>query len=528
MKALKNSKSVVISICGLAVATLMSVMPVSSIHAENNNPSGNTMPECTSDLDNNYGTIEMLLAGNVGCNRGTIEVISNTGSLGVNEATVGINNSGNIIQRNDGTITNNYGIVVENYKDITNNYGTVTMKSGSKIENNYKRVGQKAIFDGDGTVGNNEGEIEISSCSVTVTTNTGTIILKDGATLTCTNNYGDIVKADGAAAYKCTCTKNYGKIGFSSNSDGTTSCTNNYYKIVFTGDDGKASVTFCEAQVGADYYTVYGSYMIKFTLSDAGYACKDATYNTTDSTWQILSSDGVFDDRSKTCTITCHKCAASGYSYDETSHRQLCTVCNRLLSEAAHISVVDPRVEPTETSSGLTEGSHCSICGKILVAQTTIPKKGGGGSGTHTPKKPTSEDEPANSTAGPTVAPKQNNSKGVAEPVVSPRGTANTAAAADKTQKALSEDDVVTSDSEASTSDDKILTSEDDSAAGDEAIFDSSVSNDDASSVEENVVEVDKSGKKRNNTVAVVVTATVIAIGAAGITMGLKLRKRKE
>lgn len=140
MKALRNSKSVVISICGLAVATLMSVMPVSSIHAENNNPSGSTMQECTSNLDNNYGTIKMLLAGNVGCNHGTIEKISNTGSLGVNEATVEINNSGNTIQRNDGTITNNYGIVVENYKDIINNYGTVTMKSGSKIEKTKLRL----------------------------------------------------------------------------------------------------------------------------------------------------------------------------------------------------------------------------------------------------------------------------------------------------------------------------------------------------------------------------------------------------
>ena len=43
---------------------------------------------------------------------------------------------------------------------------------------------------------------------------------------------------------------------------------------------------------------------------------------------------------------------------------------------AGHKSVVDVRVEPTETEPGLTEGSHCEICGAILTAQETIPATG--------------------------------------------------------------------------------------------------------------------------------------------------------
>lgn len=38
-----------------------------------------------------------------------------------------------------------------------------------------------------------------------------------------------------------------------------------------------------------------------------------------------------------------------------------------------HEWVIDPAVEPTETSVGYTQGSHCSRCGAVQVAQETIP-----------------------------------------------------------------------------------------------------------------------------------------------------------
>jgi len=55
-----------------------------------------------------------------------------------------------------------------------------------------------------------------------------------------------------------------------------------------------------------------------------------------------------------------------------------CTECGAIVENAIiekseeHVVVVDPRVEPTDTSNGLTEGSHCGVCGKVLVAQTVI------------------------------------------------------------------------------------------------------------------------------------------------------------
>ena len=41
-----------------------------------------------------------------------------------------------------------------------------------------------------------------------------------------------------------------------------------------------------------------------------------------------------------------------------------------------HTEVTDQRVEPTCTKTGLTEGTHCSVCGEVLTAQKEIPAKG--------------------------------------------------------------------------------------------------------------------------------------------------------
>lgn len=73
-----------------------------------------------------------------------------------------------------------------------------------------------------------------------------------------------------------------------------------------------------------------------------------------------------------------------------------CSVCGEEVSRTpvtvspkGHTTVIDQAVDATCTSDGLTQGSHCSVCGEILVAQEDITALG------HTPMDPVRENETA-------------------------------------------------------------------------------------------------------------------------------------
>ena len=57
-----------------------------------------------------------------------------------------------------------------------------------------------------------------------------------------------------------------------------------------------------------------------------------------------------------------------------------CSKCGKVMktekiNATGHTPVTDPAVAPTETTDGLTEGSHCGVCGAVLTAQEVIPMR---------------------------------------------------------------------------------------------------------------------------------------------------------
>ena len=88
---------------------------------------------------------------------------------------------------------------------------------------------------------------------------------------------------------------------------------------------------------------------------------------------------GVFLLRHKHTEVVDVKVAPTCTSTGLTAGKH-CSECGEVLvaqevvPATGHIEVIDERVNPTCTSTGLSEGSHCSRCNEILIAQEIIKK----------------------------------------------------------------------------------------------------------------------------------------------------------
>ena len=72
-------------------------------------------------------------------------------------------------------------------------------------------------------------------------------------------------------------------------------------------------------------------------------------------------------------------CSKAG-SYDSVVYCSVCRVeisrVTKTIDMKPHTEVIDAAVAPTCTEAGLTEGKHCSVCDKVLVAQKTVAALG--------------------------------------------------------------------------------------------------------------------------------------------------------
>ena len=90
---------------------------------------------------------------------------------------------------------------------------------------------------------------------------------------------------------------------------------------------------------------------------------------------QICTACGVelapATGHSYTTTVTAPTCAAGGY----TTYTCSCgdTYTANEVPALDHTVVVDEAVAATCSKTGKTEGSHCSVCNKVIVPQSTVP-----------------------------------------------------------------------------------------------------------------------------------------------------------
>ena len=82
-------------------------------------------------------------------------------------------------------------------------------------------------------------------------------------------------------------------------------------------------------------------------------------------------------DKQATCTEEGNskywKCTTCGKYFSDVYGNHGITLESTVIPATGHTIVIDKAVEPTYTSTGLTEGSHCSVCGTVLKKQEEIP-----------------------------------------------------------------------------------------------------------------------------------------------------------
>ena len=79
-----------------------------------------------------------------------------------------------------------------------------------------------------------------------------------------------------------------------------------------------------------------------------------------------------------------HSCTRCGVAAEACTggkatceHGAICEICGGEYGEPLpHTPVTDAAVAPTCTATGLTEGTHCAVCGTVLVKQIVIPATG--------------------------------------------------------------------------------------------------------------------------------------------------------
>ncbi len=82
--------------------------------------------------------------------------------------------------------------------------------------------------------------------------------------------------------------------------------------------------------------------------------------------------------KAPTCTedgnIIYWQCTKCNKCFSDENGTSSIALTDTVLPSTGHTVVIDPAIEATPDSTGLTEGKHCSVCDTVLVPQEVVPK----------------------------------------------------------------------------------------------------------------------------------------------------------
>ena len=195
-----------------------------------------------------------------------------------------------------------------------------------------------------------------------------------GAKYACYNYVGNpILTTDERDAYKIETPKGSGLSQFSVTLSSKafaplgSNCTLILYNSEFEPYDGFKPLTVSlNSTLNETIYLYEGTYYIAVVNDNSPI---EYTFTTT------FKPQGTFtcvEHKGKLVNTVNPTCTQNGYN------SYVCQICgakyNEIIPAYGHNAVIDYEVAPTLVSSGLTRGSHCSICGAVITPQTVIPQ----------------------------------------------------------------------------------------------------------------------------------------------------------